>query len=339
MSDDRPRAPGPHLPSPSPAPASSAAPEASAAPPPIPSGATYGGQAVMEGVMIRGQRSMAVAVRRPDGEIEVRTEALGSLYTGALRRVPLVRGVIVLWETLALGMRALTWSSAVATGEVDADGEPQPLGLAGGLVLALVMVIGLAAFFAGPVLATAWLEGSLPTWLVVTLEGVLRLALLVGYIWAIGRSEDIGRVFQYHAAEHMSIHALEAGLPLTVPSVRRFAKEHPRCGTSFLLTVAVVAVVVFALLGDPPLWWRLGSRLLLIPLVAALAYEAIRYAGFHQRSPLVRWIFTGNIQLQRLTTRRPDDAQIQVAIASVEAAIAADVAADAAAGSGPPSPA
>lgn len=315
-----------HPPDPDHRPSAAASGAESDAPIPQPTGATYGGQAVMEGVMIRGQRSMAVAVRRPDGEIEVRTDPLGSIYTGRLRQVPLLRGMIVLWETLALGMRALTWSSAVATGEVDEDGEAKPLGFLGGVMLAVVMLIGLSVFFAGPVFATAWLEGELPTYAVVGIEGVLRLGLLVGYIWAIGRSEEIGRVFQYHAAEHMSIHALEAGLPLTVPSVRRFAKEHPRCGTSFLLTVAFVAVVVFVLLGDPPLWWRFSSRIVLIPLIAAIAYEAIRYAGFHQRSPLVRWIFAGNIALQYLTTRAPDDEQIQVAIASVEAAVAADIA-------------
>lgn len=291
---------------------------------------TYGGQAVIEGVMIRGTRSMAIAVRRPDGSIAQRAEQLRGLYTGSLRRVPLVRGIVVLWETLVLGFRALTWSAAVASDDLDTQGEAQPLGAGALAVFALTMAAGLAVFFAGPVLATAWLSGRLPATVVVLIEGAIRLALLVGYIWAIGRSAEIGRVYQYHGAEHMAIHAHEQGLELSVPAVRRFPKEHPRCGTSFLLTVAVVAVVVFALLGTPPLWWRIASRLVLIPLIAAVSYEAIRFAGFHLQRRLVRWLFAGNIALQHLTTRTPDDEQIQVAIASLQAAIAEDHAAFAA---------
>lgn len=288
---------------------------------------TYGGQAVMEGVMVRGTRAMAIAVRRPDGSIALRTDRLGSIYTGAVRRVPLLRGVLVLWETLALGIRALTWSSAIANDDVDESGEPRPLGAAGFVVFALTLAFGISIFFAGPVLATSWLDDYMTGWVVVVIEGGLRLALLLGYLWAIGRSEEVGRVFQYHAAEHMSIHAHEHGTELSVPAVRRFAKEHPRCGTSFLLTVAVVAVVVFALLGSPPLWCRFSSRIVLIPLIAAVSYEAIRFAGFHLAWAPVRWLFAGNLALQHLTTRTPDDAQIQVAIASLEAALTADRAA------------
>lgn len=285
---------------------------------------TYGGQAVIEGVMIRGTASMAIAVRRPDGSIAQRAEQLHGLYTGSIRRVPLVRGMVVLWETLVLGFRALSWSAAVASDDLGTDGEAKPLGAMALAVFALTMLAGIAVFFAGPVLATAWLSGRLPDTVVVLIEGVLRLTLLVTYMWAIGRSEEIGRVYQYHGAEHMAIHAHEQGLELSVPAVRRFPKEHPRCGTSFLLTVAVVAVIVFALLGTPPLWWRIASRLVLIPLIAAVSYEAIRFAGFHLRHRLVRWLFAGNIALQYLTTRVPDDEQIQVAIASLQAAVEVD---------------
>jgi uncharacterized protein YqhQ len=190
--------------------------------------------------------------------------------------------------------------------------------------MAVSMAAGVALFFVLPVVATAWLEGELPTFLVVTVEGLLRLALLVGYIWAIGRNEEIRRVFQYHGAEHMAIHAFEEGRELTVQAIRRFPKEHPRCGTSFLLTVGIVAIFVFALLGSPPFWWRISSRIVLIPMIASVAYEAIRFAGFHQRWPLVRWLFAGNIALQYLTTRVPEDEHIQVAIASLEHAVAED---------------
>ncbi|MSQ30159.1 MAG: DUF1385 domain-containing protein [Dehalococcoidia bacterium] len=286
--------------------------------------ATYGGQAVIEGVMIRGARVMAVAVRRADGSIASTSRPLGGLSTGALRRVPLLRGVLVLWETLALGMRALSWSAAVAADEVDAHGEARPLGAAAWLGIALSMLFGIGLFFLLPVLSTAWLDAHLPGPAVVLIEGLIRLALLIGYIWAIGRSQEIQRVFQYHGAEHMTIHAYEQDRELTVQAIRRFAKEHPRCGTSFLLTVGVVAVFVFALLGDPPLWWRLSSRVVLVPLIAAVAYEAIRFAGFHQQQALVRALFAPNLWLQWLTTRVPDDEQIQVAIASLQRAMAED---------------
>ena len=297
---------------------------------PSPIRPNYGGQAVVEGVMIRGLRSMAVAVRRPDGSIAVRAERLSRLYTGPLRRMPLVRGAVALWETLALGMRALTWSAAIAAGEVDEQGEARPLGVAGWAALTLTLVAGIAVFFAGPVLATAWLDDVLPAgWMVVTLEGLVRIGLLVGYIWAIGRSREVRRVFQYHGAEHMTIHAFEHGALAggggpQLPAVRRFDRAHPRCGTSFLLTVAVISVFAFALLGTPPLWWRLLSRLLLIPLIAAVAYEAIRWAGQHPAQPLVRWLFAGNMALQRLTTREPDDEQLRVAITALERALAED---------------
>jgi len=275
--------------------------------------------------MIRGARSMAVAVRAPDGEILVRSEALsGPLYVGLLRRVPFIRGVLILAETFTLGGRALTWSSAVAAGEVDEHGDAKKLTFFESAFLAVSMAFALAVFFAGPVLATAWLDAHLDNWIVLAIEGSIRIGLLLGYIWLIGRSDDIRRVFQYHGAEHMTIAAYEDSRDLTVPAIRRYAKEHPRCGTSFLLTVAFVSIVVFAFAGTDPLWWRLASRLVLIPVVASVSYEAIRFAGFHQRWPIVRLLFAGNIALQRLTTRPPDDEHIQVAVRAFEEARAVE---------------
>jgi uncharacterized protein YqhQ len=268
--------------------------------------------------MIRGARAMSIAVRAPDGGIQCRSERLGGIYTSPLRRVPLLRGILVLIETTVLGAKALTWSSAIAAGEVGEDGQPAPLTWAERAFLALTMAFAITLFFAGPVLATAWLDGRMPTWGVLAIEGGIRLGLLLGYIWAIGRSDDVRRVFQYHGAEHMTIAAYEDDRDLTVPAIRRYPKEHPRCGTSFLLTVAVVSIVVFAFAGTDPLWWRVGSRLVLVPLVAAVSYEAIRFAGFHQRWPFVRLLFAGNIALQRLTTRPPDDEHIQVAIRALD---------------------
>ena len=269
--------------------------------------------------MMRGATAMAVAVRRPDGSIEARSERLGGILTSPLRHVPFLRGVMVLFETLGLGMRALSWSAAVASNQVDSRGEARALTVFDWLVLLGAFSVGAGMFFVGPVLATAWLDPLLPApWMALAIEGVLRLALVVGYIWAMGRAKDIRRVFQYHGAEHMTIYAHEEGRELNVPVIRRYPKEHPRCGTSFLLTVALVAMVVFAFVGTEPLWWRLSSRIILVPVVAAVSYEVIRFAGFHQDWPVVRWLFAGNLALQKLTTRAPDDEQIQVAIAALQ---------------------
>lgn len=271
--------------------------------------------------MIRGPGSIAVAVRRSDGEILIRTRPLGSRFTNLVRRIPLVRGMLVLWETLAIGIWALAWASAVNAGEVDEHGEAKPFGVVGWSVLLLALGIAMTAFFAGPVLLTAWLGSWLPHLLVVAIEGVVRVGLLIGYIRLIGRSPDVRRVFQYHAAEHKAVQALEQGRELSVQAVRRLPKEHPRCGTSFLLTVAVVAAIAFMFAGSEPLWWRFASRIVLIPVIAAVSYEAIRFGGLHLGNALVRWLFSANLALQWLTTREPDDEQIQVAIASLNAAL------------------
>ncbi|MBI2913432.1 MAG: DUF1385 domain-containing protein, partial [Chloroflexi bacterium] len=222
----------------------------------------YGGQAVLEGVMIRGPRSMAVACRRPDGDIAVHSEALGGVYTGAVRRIPFLRGAVVMWETLALGMRSLMFSSNVALGQ-----EEQKIGSGAiwGMVLAALALVA-ALFFAGPVLLSGWLDDALDSdLLVVLVEGLIRLALVVGYIGVIGLLPDVRRVYAYHGAEHKSIHALEAGDPLEPAWVQRYSTAHVRCGTSFLLTVVAVSIVVFAAVGAPDLWLRVVSRIVLIP--------------------------------------------------------------------------
>jgi uncharacterized protein YqhQ len=279
---------------------------------------SYGGQAVIEGVMMRGAQVMAVAVRSPSGAIVSRDERLGGVYTNAARRIPLLRGIIVLAETVALGTGALTWSAAIAAGQTEEDGQPKRMGVFEWLFVLGTMGFAIGAFFVGPVVVTSPLDGRWPTWAVIALEGGIRMGLLLGYVWGIGRTEGVRRVFQYHGAEHMTIAAFEDGRELTVPAIRRYPKEHPRCGTSFLLTVALVSIVVFAFAGREPLWWRFASRLVLVPLVAAVSYEVIRFAGAHQRWPVIRWLFAGNIALQYLTTRPPDDEHIQVAVAAFE---------------------
>lgn len=292
----------------------------------------YGGQAVIEGVMIRGPRSVAVACRRPDGEIAVRLETLGGVYTGPLRRIPFLRGVIVLWETLALGMRSLIFSSNVALGEEEKEISPAAVIGMGLTALALVALL----FFAGPVLLTDWLEDGIGSSLVVVIiEGIVRLAILVAYIGLIGLIPDIRRVYAYHGAEHKSIHALEVGEPLDPASVQRHPTAHVRCGTSFLLTVVVVSVIVFAALGSQDLWLRVVSRVALIPVIAALAYELIRLGGRFYNNPVARVLMWPNLALQTLTTRQPDDSQVEVALRALREVMAAEGVETAAAAKGP----
>ena len=279
----------------------------------------YGGQAVIEGVMIRGPHSVAVACRRPDGEIAVRRETLSGVYTGLVRRIPFVRGVIVLWETMALGMRSLIFSSNVALGEEENEVSPKAVL---GMGLAALVVVA-AIFFAGPVLLTSWLEGRIDSSLVVVvIEGLIRLAILVAYIGLIGLVPDIRRVYAYHGAEHKSIHALEAGDPLEPTAVQRHPTAHVRCGTSFLLTIVVVSVVLFAALGSQELWMRVASRVVLIPVIAAIAYELIRLGGRFYGNPVARVLMWPNLALQKLTTRQPDDSQVEVALRALSEVMA-----------------
>jgi len=279
----------------------------------------YGGQAVIEGVMIRGPRHLAVAVRAPDGRIVERGEALTGVYTGRARRIPLLRGAIVLYETLALGVRSLMWSSNVAMGnDGDEISKRQLI-----VTLAVTLLFVAAVFFAGPVLLTSWIGRFAGNGYVEVLaEGVVRLAMLVGYIWLIGRMPDIQRVFAYHGAEHRAIHAYEHGRALTPATVREYPNAHPRCGTAFLLTVMVVALLVFVALGTPPIWLRLVERVVLIPVIAAASYEVLRLGQRFGNRGLFGLIYRPNLWLQSLTTRDPDDAQIEVAIAALRHVLA-----------------
>jgi uncharacterized protein YqhQ len=286
----------------------------------------YGGQAVIEGVMMRGARSMAIAVREPDGGIRVKSEQLGGVYVGRVRRIPVVRGVIVLWETLALGMRALVFSSEVAAG-ISVEDEEEPSSTYIWLILGVTLAFAAAIFFVAPLLLTGWLNSQMNGMLVVLIEGVVRLLMLLGYIWGIGFVPDIRRVFAYHGAEHRTINAWEAGAPLEVESVRRFSNEHARCGTAFLLTVAVVSLVVFVLLGTPNWWWRIASRVVLIPVIAAVSYEIIRLSADLRRFRVVRWVSRPSLALQALTTRDPDEGQIEVAIRALQEVLEIDEAA------------
>jgi len=222
-----------------------------------------------------------------------------------------------------LGMRALVFSSEVAAGMTEEEEkEPSPAYI--WVVLGITLVVAAGIFFVAPLLLTGWLSSHMNGSLVVLVEGVVRLLMLLGYIWAIGFVPDIRRVYAYHGAEHRTINAWEAGAPLEVESVRRFSNEHARCGTAFLLTVAVVSLAVFVLLGTPSWWWRIASRVLLIPAIAAVSYEIIRLSADFRRFRVVRWLSRPSLALQALTTRDPDDGQMEVAIRALREVLATD---------------
>ena len=288
----------------------------------------YGGQAVIEGVLIRGRESVSLAVRCPNGSIWSGSLSLGTLYKGRLRRIPLVRGVIILVETLLVGIRALNRSAEISMAPPEATEIPEPgkadrVALVGSLGLALL--VGVGVFFLLPLFGARSLDFLIPSALASNvLEGLIRLALLVGYIWAIGHMQDIKRVFAYHGAEHMTIHAYEHGVALEAEQIARFPTAHPRCGTAFLLTVVVVSILVFALLGRPSLEVAIISRLALVPVIASISYELLRLGAAHNRNVLARLMILPGLALQRLTTRVPDEEQIEVAVTAMKNALAAD---------------
>jgi len=274
---------------------------------------TYGGQAVIEGVMMRGQKAFAIAMRAPDGKIVVHKEDLAAVYRSRITKIPFLRGIILLWDALGLGMRALTVSANTQTGE-----EQQLEGPALYLTLALSLAIGIGVFFLLPAGVGGVAENYLgwSSWGSNLLEGILRLLLLIGYIWAIGFMPDVKRLFGYHGAEHKTINAFEAGADLTPESVAQYPLAHARCGTAFLLTLVLISILVFTMLGPLPILWRLASRILLIPVIAGIAVEYIRWTANHLDSPIVRVMIKPNLALQSLTTREPDRSMLEVAIES-----------------------
>jgi uncharacterized protein YqhQ len=290
--------------------------------------ALYGGQAVIEGVMIRGRRTVALACRKPNGDIYRYREPLRSpLVRSRIARLSFVRGVVVLWESLDYGIRMLMRSA-----EVQLEREEQ-LGKGGNTLIMGVALVGALLLFIGvPYLATSLARAVIPSSVVLNVtEGLIRLALLVGYLIAISFLPDVRRVFAYHGAEHMTIHAFEHGDPLTPARIEPYPTAHPRCGTAFLLLVVVVSIVIFAFLPRINLLVDLVVRLALVIPVASISYEALRLGAAHERSPAMRLLVAPGLLLQRVTTRRPDARMIEVAVASLEEAIAGDREAEAAA--------
>ena len=292
----------------------------------------YGGQAVLEGVMMRGHRHVAVAVRHPQGHIVTCAEPLPQSLRGVgASTIPFVRGMAMLWEALALGTRALAYSTRVGLAGQPGTNEPQELpsrsSVRGTMLTSLVGGIGL--FFIAPMLLAGLLhELTGNAFITVALEGGFRLLILLGYLGLIGITPKIGRIFAYHGAEHKTVHAQEKGMSLAPTLVQECSTAHPRCGTALLLVVVALSVVVFALLGHPPLWVRILSRVLLVPVIIGLSYEWLRFSARRLQRPLVRALVWPGLLLQSFTTREPDDDQVAVAIAALQAVMAADDAAE-----------
>jgi len=285
----------------------------------------YGGQALLEGVLMRGPVAIGVALRRPDGMITWAVERLDSpLHRSRLARAPFVRGVVLLYDTLVIGTRWLMRSGAVA-----AAGQGVELGgRAVALTLALTAVIAVGVFILLPLfLAQAGLQaaggGDQPI-LQRLLEALIRVVLFVAYLAVVGRTSEVRRVFRYHGAEHMTIHALEHQDPLTVAMIRRYPTAHPRCGTEFLVVFIIVSLVLFSLITSADLLVAIAGRIVLIPVVAAISYELLRIGARYRERRLVRWVFAPGIWLQLLTTSQPDDGMIEVAVASLQEALRAN---------------
>jgi uncharacterized protein YqhQ len=285
--------------------------------------APVGGQAVLEGVMMRGVSVWAVAVRKPEGDIDVTSEPLVSwAKRHRILRLPVIRGVVALGESLKIGFRALAIS---ANAQLDPSEQEEIGGFTWGLTIFFSLVLAIGLFFVIPVGATSLIKDQLGSavlfWLV---EGVLRTAIFIGYIVLISRLEDLRRVFQYHGAEHKTISCYEAEDRLIPSRAKLYSRLHPRCGTSFLLIVMVLAIFVFAPIGLPAWYWLLASRILGIPLIAGLSYEVIKWAGKNRRKRWVRALMWPGLMLQNLTTREPDESQLEVAIAALDAVLAVE---------------
>jgi uncharacterized protein YqhQ len=291
----------------------------------------YGGQAVIEGVMMRGRRGLAISVRQPDGRLNTTKQPLASIYKGRLKEMPFARGIIMLGETMILGTQALLHSAQIAA--MEEGDEKIPTALLWGTV-AISVAFAVALFFLVPLFAVRYLIDpyiSSPL-LSVTLEGLIRIALFMTYLRLVAFIPDIKRVFAYHGAEHKTINAYEAGVPLQVEAVKSHSTAHARCGTSFIVIVLIIAILVFGLidvlLGRPTLLIRLLLRLALIPAIAAISYEIVKLGAAHTRNTFVRIILAPGMMLQRLTTREPDDRQLEAAISALREVIGIDTATD-----------
>ncbi len=282
-----------------------------------------GGQAVIEGVLMRAPRSMAIAVRRPDGQIVVKRDRVVPVSERfPVVKLPLLRGAVALFSSLVIGMKALSFSANEAASEGEQKEEMSSLAMGG--TIAVALLFGILLFFILPLFLTKLLVPCIGDSNIIfnLVDGLIRVVVFLLYVYSISRMKDIKRVFQYHGAEHKSIFAFEAGTRLTVDNVKRFSRLHPRCGTSFLLIVMLVSIVVFSLIPKAwPFYLKAGSRVILLPVIAGVSYEILKWSARHEQSRLVRMLIAPGLALQRLTTREPDDDQIEVAIRSMEEAL------------------
>lgn len=283
----------------------------------------YGGQAVIEGVMMRSPRYFAVACRAPDGQIVLKLEDLANSWLSRLRWLnrPFLRGTLALLDAMALGIRALRFSADVQLEEQTQTVQQKRINdLAIGSTMIVGLLVGLGVFVALPTTLTQLLAWKHPI-LLNLLDGVIRIALFIGYVLAVGSLREIRRVLQYHGAEHKAINTFEAGLPLTMENAKQQSRLHPRCGTSFVMVVLILAIFVFSLTGRPPIWIRIPLHIVLLPLVAGIAYEAIKLAGWHKDSRFTRWLLAPGLWSQHITTREPDESQIEVGLRALQAVV------------------
>jgi uncharacterized protein YqhQ len=283
----------------------------------------YGGQAVVEGVMMRGRKTMVTAVRRSDGSMATETQPLPPIYSGWLRQTPLIRGIIVLIESLTLGIKALMYSTNVSLEEV---GEKVSGGMAGTMMaVSLVLAVGLFSLLPLFLTRLFHFQSSIVFNLV---EGVMRVTIFLVYLRVMSLVPDIKRVFAYHGAEHKAVNAYEAGVDLNIYSVKRYSKAHTRCGTSFLFVVMIVSIIVFSITGIHAIWLMILSRIVLIPVIAALSYEFIYFGARYNHNPVMKALMTPGLWLQSFTTREPDESQLEVGILALQKVIDAEKEAD-----------
>jgi uncharacterized protein YqhQ len=271
----------------------------------------------MEGVMMRGQKTMVVAVRRPDGEIVTDSRLLPTIYTGWMRKTPLLRGIIVLIESVVLGIQTLIYSANIAMEEESDNGKEEVSGSFIWLVAAIGLILGIAIFFLAPLFLTRLFNIQSPI-LFNFVDGIIRLAIFVAYLKLVSLMPSIRRVFCYHGAEHMTVNAYENDVPLELDSVKKFNTAHVRCGTSFLFIVLIIAIIVFSLVGKPALWILVLTRIVLLPAIAAFAYEVTYFSGRHTQNMLVKILLAPGLWLQSLTTSKPDDSMLEVAMTALK---------------------
>ncbi len=276
---------------------------------------SYGGQALIEGVLMRGMNHVVASFRAPDGHIEVVHEELTGIYKSKIRRIPLLRGLVVLWDSLGLGLHFLTISANVQTGEDEKLDKKDMV-----LTMIVSFAIAILLFFLGPAWIAQIIENHTKMSITASsfLEGFLRLAVVVGYMWIVSKMEDVNRVFRYHGAEHKTINCFEKGLEVNLENVRGQSRHHPRCGTAFMVTVVIISVILFILISPltPNMASRLISRLLLVPVIAGVSYEFIRWTAAHLNNPFVKILVKPNMWVQNITTAVPDDSMLECAINS-----------------------